>query len=135
MSDTMTGSHDVRLDTDHEDAIERVTEALAAEGFGVLSRIDIHEKFADKLGVDFRPYTILGACNPALAHVALGARPELGLLLPCNVVVEQAGDATLVRIIDAVRMMEMGGFADDPHIAPVGREADERLRRVAAALG
>jgi uncharacterized protein (DUF302 family) len=135
MSDTLTRSHDVHLEADHETAIERVTEALAAEGFGVLSRIDIHEKFADKLGVDFRPYTILGACNPALAHVALGARPELGLLLPCNVVVEKAGDATLVRIIDAARMMEMGGFADDPEIAPVGREADERLRRVAQALG
>lgn len=132
---TTTMSHDVRLDADHETAIERVTEALAAEGFGVLSRIDIHEKFAEKLDVDFRPFTILGACNPALAHVALGARPELGLLLPCNVVVERDGDATLVRIIDAEQMMAMGGFADDPEIAPVGKEADVRLRRVAEALG
>lgn len=131
---TMMMSHDVRLETDHETAIERVTEALAAEGFGVLSRIDIHEKFAEKLDVAFRPYTILGACNPALAHVALGAHPELGLLLPCNVTVERDGDVALVRIIDARQMMEMAGLGDDPEIAPVGREADERLRRVAEAL-
>jgi uncharacterized protein (DUF302 family) len=128
-------SHDLRLDGGHEEAIERVTDALAAEGFGVLSRIDIHEKFREKLGVHFRPYTILGACNPALANVALGAAPEIGLLLPCNVTVETDGDGVLVRIIDAVRMMEMGGYGDDPNIALVGREADERLRRVAEALG
>ena len=130
----MTMSHDVRLDTDHETAIERVTEALAAEGFGVLSRIDLHEKFAEKLDVAFRPYTILGACNPALAHVALGARPELGLLLPCNVTVERDGNAVLVRIIDARQMMAMAGLDDDPKVEPVGREADARLRRVAEAL-
>lgn len=135
-------SHDLRLECGHEEAIERVTEALADEGFGVLSRIDIHEKFRQKLDVEFRPYTILGACNPALANVALGAAPEIGLLLPCNVTVEETandGDSdgegrVLVRIIDAVQMMEMGGYADDPDIAPVGREADERLRRVARAL-
>ena len=136
-------SHDLRLDGGHEEAIERITEALAEEGFGVLSRIDVHEKFREKLDVDFRPYTILGACNPALANVALGARPELGLLLPCNVTVEEleGGDDShgegriRVRIIDAVRMMEMGGYGDDPDIQPVGREANERLRRVAEALG
>ncbi len=134
-------SHDLRLDCEHEEAIDRVTAALAEEGFGVLSRIDVHEKFREKLDVDFRPYTILGACNPGLANVALGAAPEIGLLLPCNVTVEEVdgdGDADggriFVRIIDAVRMMEMGGYGDDPVIAPVGREADERLRRVAEAL-
>ena len=127
-------SHDLRLDCEHEEAIERVTEALAAEGFGILSRIDVHDKFREKLDVDFRPYTILGACNPGLANVALGARPEIGLLLPCNVTVEQDGDGAFVRIIDAVQMMEMGGYGDDPDIAPVGREANERLERVARAL-
>lgn len=131
----MTGmSHDLHLDCGHEEAIDQVTGALAAEGFGVLSRIDIHDKFREKLDVEFRPYTILGACNPALANVALGAAPEVGLLLPCNVVVEQDGDRSFVRIIDAVRMMEMGGFGAHPDIAPVGREADERLSRVAEAL-
>lgn len=127
-------SHDLRLDCEHEEAIERVTEALGAEGFGILSRIDVHDKFREKLDVDFRPYTILGACNPSLANVALGAAPEIGLLLPCNVTVELDEDGILVRIIDAVRMMEMGGYGDDPDIAPVGRQADESLRRVAAAL-
>ena len=127
-------SHDLHLDSGHEEAIERVTGALAAEGFGVLSRIDIHEKFREKLDVEFRPYTILGACNPALANVALGAAPEIGLLLPCNVTVEQDGERSFVRIIDAVRMMEMGGYGDHPDVSPIGREADERLRRVAAAL-
>ena len=127
-------SHDLRLDCSHAEAIERITDALAEEGFGVLSRIDIHDKFREKLDVDFRPYTILGACNPALANVALGARPEIGLLLPCNVTVEEVDGRILVRIIDAERMMEMGGYADDPDIAPVGRQANEHLRRVAEAL-
>ena len=127
-------SHDLRLDCEHEEAIERVTDALAEEGFGILSRIDVHDKFREKLDVEFRPYTILGACNPALANVALGARPEIGLLLPCNVTVERSDDGSLVRIIDAERMMEMGGYADDPDIAPVGRQANERLERVAEAL-
>lgn len=134
MPDITGSSHDLWLDTDHEDAIERVTNALGAEGFGVLSRIDIHEKFAEKLGEEFRPYTILGACNPALAHVALGVRPELGLLLPCNVTVERVDERELVRIIDAGQMMEMAGLADDPEVTRVGREADERLRRVAEVL-
>lgn len=127
-------SHDVRLACGHEEAIERVTGALAAEGFGVLSRIDIDEKFRDKLGVDFRPYTILGACNPALANLALGAAPEMGLLLPCNVTVEQVDGVALVRIINAQSMMETAGYADDEVIAPVGRAADARLARVAEAL-
>ncbi|MFQ5529384.1 MAG: DUF302 domain-containing protein [Gemmatimonadota bacterium] len=127
-------SYDVRLNCAHRDAIDRVTEALMAEGFGVLSRIDIDEKFREKLGVDFRPYTILGACNPALANVALGVAPEIGLLLPCNVTVEQEDDGTLVRIINARSMMEMAGYGEDERIASVGREADDRLARVAAAL-
>lgn len=127
-------SHDLRLDCRHEEAIERITEALAAEGFGVLSRIDVHEKFREKLDEEFRPYTILGACNPGLARTALGAAPEIGLLLPCNVTVEQDGHDVLVRIVDAERMLEMGGYGGDPEVARVGHEADQRLRRVAEAL-
>lgn len=127
-------SHDVRLDCAHEEAIDRVTDALAAEGFGVLSRIDIDEKFRDKLGIEFRPYTILGACNPALANLALGAAPEIGLLLPCNVTVEQVDGGALVRIINARRMMETAGYATHEIIAPVGAKADDSLSRVAAAL-
>ena len=127
-------SHDVRLNCSHDEAITHVTAALQDEGFGVLSRIDIHDKFRDKLGIDFRPYTILGACNPALAHVALNAAPEIGLLLPCNVTVEATEDGgALVRIINARTMMEMADFGDD-EIASVGREADDRLQRVADVL-
>jgi uncharacterized protein (DUF302 family) len=127
-------SHDVTIACGHEEAIERVTGALAAEGFGVLSRIDIHDKFREKLGLEFRPYTILGACNPALANLALGAAPEIGLLLPCNVTVEQLGEEVLVRIINAQSMMETAGYGDDSVIAPVGHAADARLERVARAL-
>lgn len=128
-------SHDVQLNCSHDEAIARVTGALGDEGFGVLSRIDIHDKFREKLGIEFRPYTILGACNPALANLALSAAPEIGLLLPCNVTVEAMEDSgTLVRIINARTMMDTAGFADDDRIAPVGREADERLQRVAEVL-
>lgn len=128
-------SYEVRLSCPHDEAITRVTDALEAEEFGILSRIDVHDKFRDKLGIEFRPYTILGACNPALAHVVLDAAPEIGLLLPCNVTVEaMEGGDVLVRVINARTMMDMAGFADDDRIAPVGREADERLRCVAEAL-
>lgn len=128
-------SHDVRLNCSHDEAIGLVTRALGDEGFGVLTRIDLHDKFREKLGIEFRSYTILGACNPALANLALSAVPEIGLLLPCNVTVEATDDgASLVRIINARTMMDTAGFADDDRIAPVGREADERLQRVAEVL-
>lgn len=126
---------EVNLSEGYDDAVKRVTEALAAEGFGVLTRVDIHKAFAEKIGVEFRPYSILGACNPKLAHKALSDRPEAGLLLPCNVTVEQAGDGALIRIVDPAAMMKAGGMDSDPTLAEVGREARERLERVAKALG
>jgi uncharacterized protein (DUF302 family) len=100
----------------------------------VLTRIDIHDAFKEKLGVAFRKYSILGACNPPLAHKALSARPDAGLMLPCNVIVEETGAQTLVRIVDPAAMMQAGGLAGDPVLAEVGQEAETRLRRVAAAL-
>lgn len=126
---------EVRLASSFDDAIEKVTAALKAEGFGILSRIDVQAAFREKLGAEFRPYAILGACNPPLAHRALSARPEVGLLLPCNVTVEQTapGDC-LVRIIDANGMIRSAGLQNDPVLASVGSEADVRLRKVAAAL-
>lgn len=132
MADSM--AFEVKLDVGYDEALRRVTEALAKEGFGVLTRIDIHEAFKDKIGVDFRPYAILGACNPKLAHKALSGRPEAGLLLPCNVTVERDGEGALVRIIDPDEMMKAGGMDADATLAEVGREARERLARVAAAL-
>jgi uncharacterized protein (DUF302 family) len=116
-------------------AVARVTAALQAEGFGILTRADVHTAFREKLGREFRPYTILGACNPPLAHTALSARPDAGLLLPCNVIVEETGPgASLVRIVDPDAMMRTAGFEHDPVLAGVGAEAAARLRRVADAL-
>lgn len=124
----------VDLPCDFDTAIERATAALAAEGFGVISRIDIDEKFKDKLGIDFRPYAILGACNPALAHQALSAEPGVGLLLPCNICVEQTDSGSRVYIVDAESMMSSAGLDDIESISELGRDASERLGRVVQAL-
>lgn len=131
-----TPGTEIALPLPFEAAIETVTAALAAEGFGVISRIDMDKAFREKIGVDFRRYAILGACNPKLAHRAVSARPEVGLLLPCNVTVEEAdGGGSLVRLVDAPAMMGASGLADDPVIAELATDAGERLGRVAAALG
>ena len=131
----MTGmAFEVTLDGPYAESLERVIEALKEEGFGVLTRIDVHDAFKEKLGVEFRNYSILGACNPALAHKALSNRPDAGLMLPCNVIVEENDDGTLVRIVDPAAMMQAGGFAGDPVLKEVGGEAEIRLRRVAEAL-
>lgn len=126
---------EVTLDLPYDQALQQVIEALKTEGFGVLTRIDVHDAFREKLDVHFRQYTILGACNPPLAHRALSSRPDAGLMLPCNVIVEETdGDGTLVRIVDPLAMMQAGGFQGDPVLAEVGGEAEQRLRRVAASL-
>ena len=126
---------EVTLHAPYAEALDRVIDALKVEGFGVLTRIDVHYTLKQKLDVDFREYAILGACNPPLAHKALSNRPDAGLMLPCNVVVEESGEArSLVRILNPRAMMEAGGFADDPVLGEVGGEADARLRRVAEAL-
>ncbi len=121
----------VRLRTDFETALARVADALKAEGFGVLTEIDVQDTLKKKLGVDFRPYKILGACNPPLAYRALTAAPEVGLLLPCNVTVTQAGDAVEVSIVDPMGML---GIVGRPELEPIAEEARARLERVAAAL-
>lgn len=118
-----------------EAAIERVTEALKAEGFGVLTRIDVHDTLKKKIGADFRPYVILGACNPQLAHKALSARGDVGMMLPCNVTVEAAGEGSaLVRIADPEMMMTVGDLGGEAALQQVGGEARARLTRVAEAL-
>jgi uncharacterized protein (DUF302 family) len=118
-----------------EAAIDRVTAALKTQGFGVLTRIDAHATFLQKLGVTFPPYTILGACNPDLAHRALRQDPKIGLLLPCNVTVE-AGPAggSVIRIANPEVMAQMGGLNRDPVIDGLMTDAHQRLRRVAEAL-
>src|SRR5512144_2191492 len=98
----------VRLHTDWETALQRVTAALKAEGFGVLTEIDVQTTLKKKLDVDFRPYKILGACNPPLAYRALQAAPEVGLLLPCNVTVTQVGENEIeVSLVDPLAMMDV----------------------------
>lgn len=125
----------VELSEAFDAAVDRVTAALAAEGFGVVSRLDLDETFKAKLGVDFRRYAILGACNPKLAHDAVSARPEVGLLLPCNVTVEETEAGTRVGIVDADAMLGVGGLGEAPEIAALAEDARGRLGRVAAALG
>jgi len=126
----------VELNVPLETAIAKVTEALQAEGFGVLTRVDMHQAFQEKLGFEFHPYAILGACNPSLAYAAISSRPEAGLLLPCNVTVEEITPAkSLVRIVDPEAMLRAVGSETDPAMASVGTQAAERLRRVAESLG
>lgn len=117
-----------------EQAIARTREALAAEGFGVLSEIDVRATLQKKLQVEFRPYTILGACNPPLAHKALTAEPNIGVLLPCNVVVYQ-GDRPGESLIVAVDPEVSLGRVGNAELAPLAREVKERLGRVLDAVG
>lgn len=119
------------LNMPYEAALEKVTEALKAEGFGVLTSIDVKETMKKKLDADFRKYTILGACNPPLAHKALTARPDVGLLLPCNVIVYEEGDKTVVNIIDP---LSMTNFIQDPVVESVANDARQRLNRVSKAI-
>lgn len=109
----------------------RVESALKAEGFGVLTEIDIQATLMARLGVDRPPYLILGACNPPLAHRALEIDGSVGALLPCNVVLRQDGDAVIVEAMDPMAVL---GIMDDPAIRPVASEARDRLTRAIATL-
>ena len=117
------------IDADFEEAIEKTREALKEEGFGVLSEIRLDEKLKEKLGVDFRRYIILGACNPPLAYETLQQDINIGLLLPCNVVVYEAEDKnrSVVAAIDAKAMLSVVG--ESAEIEKTAGEVNERLRR------
>ena len=115
----------------YDEAVEKTKEALKQEGFGVLSEIDMKEKLKEKLQVDYKPYVILGACNPPLAYKALQAEPEIGLLLPCNVIVREHDGRSAVSIVDPAAML---GVVDNPTLRAVADEAKARLQRVATAL-
>lgn len=126
---------EVKLNTSYERAIGLVTEKLKAEGFGVLTKIDVQETLKKKISADFRPYVILGTCNPQLARRALIADPTIGLMLPCNVTIEATDDGnSIVRIVNPLFMMGIGKLKENPSMCPVAEEAHEKLTRVAEAL-
>ncbi len=119
-------------DTSYEDAVPRSIEALKSEGFGVLTTIDVKTTLKEKLDVDFRPYVILGACNPHLAHKALSGEPLIGLLLPCNVVVmERDGGGA---VVSAFKPTEGFSLVDNDAVQPLAEEVEERLTRVLESL-
>ncbi len=114
-----------------EQAIEKVTEELKKEGFGILSTIDVKDTLKKKIDVDFKKYTILGACNPKLAHGALQVEEELGLLLPCNVIVFEKNDKTVISIFDP-RVMTL--VIENPEMKPIAEEVKNKLQRVLEAV-
>jgi uncharacterized protein (DUF302 family) len=120
-----------KVNTSYEETIPRVTEALKKEGFGVLTEIDVKETIKKKLGKEFPKYIILGGCNPDLAFRALSAETEIGLLLPCNVIVYEKDGETVVSAQDPEAALSVVG---NPELAPIAKEARERLARAIASL-
>ena len=128
----MYGFSTTLADTSFDEALIRTIEVLKDEGFGVLSDIDVQRAMKDKLGADMPPYRILGACNPPLAHQALQAVPDIGLLLPCNVIVREIADhQILVGFLDP---QVMAGLVGGAGVKAVADEAEQRLRRVCTNL-
>lgn len=125
----------IELPLPFEAAVTRVRDALKQEGFGVLSEIDLRAAFREKLGREFRPYVILGACNPPLAFTAITADPSVGLLLPCNVTIESiADDRALVRLTNPEALLASVVMEGAPELTSVARDAHERMVRVAGSL-
>lgn len=120
------------LQTSFEQAVDRATEALKMEGFGVLTQIDVQTTLKQKINVEFRRYLILGACNPTLAHRALSANPDVGLLLPCNVTVQEMEEGIAVTAVNPVQMLSI--LADDPIMNEVAKEARQKLEYVISSL-
>ncbi|EMF29717.1 hypothetical protein H114_07486 [Streptomyces gancidicus BKS 13-15] len=127
----MSYDRTVRLDTDFDATVTAVRRALADQGFGVLTEIDVKATLKEKLGADVEDYVILGACNPALAHQALETDRSIGLLLPCNVVVRREDDRTAVQALDPNTMVTLTGL---PALEPVADEAKARLDAALASL-
>ena len=120
------------VDMGFDEAVGRVTEELASEGFGVLTQIDVQATLKKKLGEDMRPYLILGACNPQLAHQAISAVPDIGLLLPCNVLIRvDEQDQVRVEFMNPASVL---GLVDDPRVEPLALQVRQKLENVMAVL-
>jgi uncharacterized protein (DUF302 family) len=113
------------------DVIEMVTARLAEEGFGILTKIDVREKFREKLGIEFAKYVILGACNPASAHSAILAEPDIGLMLPCNVIVYERDDKTIISAIKPTVAMQM---IDNKGLQEIATAVEAKLGRIISSL-
>lgn len=133
MPDVETTNYAVVRDLDgpFEEVVSRVKEALSEEGFGVLSEIDVEGAMREKLGEEVGPYLILGACNPQLAHRGLGVEPDLGVLLPCNVIVRGLEGRVRVAAMEPLAAMSL---ADNEDLRPIASEARERIERAVSAL-
>jgi uncharacterized protein (DUF302 family) len=128
-------SFTVILSESYDEAFQKVTEALKKEGFGVLTEIDVKATLKKKIDVDFRKYSILGACNPPLAHKALQSDPLVGLMLPCNVTVEEIENGTKVNLVNPISMLLANPLlADNEALKEVATDAYQRLERVAKDL-
>lgn len=128
----MTYYFSATLPLSFDDAVRRTTEALKAEGFGIITEIDVKETLRKKLGIDFRGYTILGACNPTLAHKSLQLEDKVGTMLPCNVVVQDIGDGRVeVAAVDPVASM---AAIDNPRLKQLAADVRDKLKRVVASL-
>lgn len=121
----------VETDLDPAEAETRMREALADEGFGILTEIDVAATLKTKLDVDIEPYRILGACNPQLAHKALSSEQNIGLLLPCNVIIYEKGQGSVIEVLDPNLMAEL---TDNPDLREIGDDARTRLKRVFAKI-
>ncbi len=132
MTNQLNYGYFVSVESGFNESVERVKSLLKDEGFGVLCEIDVAKTLKEKTGADFRPYLILGACNPELAHRALTQESQLGLLLPCNVVVQSENGRTTVSAVDASKML---GIVGNSNLSEIAREADSRLRRVIEGMG
>lgn len=113
------------IDLPFEQAVDKVVAALKAHGFGILTRIDVQSTLKDKIGAEFRPYVILGACNPKMAYEALKAEDKIGVMLPCNVIVQQAGEKTEVAAVDPVASMQA---IQNVALAAIARSVGEELK-------
>jgi len=124
--------HGKTVDLPYDKALAKTEQILADEGFGVLCRIDVTEKLKEKIGVEMEPYMILGACLPSMAHKAITAEPEIGIMLPCNVVVRQVEGGTRVEVINTEAMVQI--FPDSDALKGVADEVGQRLEKVLQAV-